>query len=100
MTSSLSITVVGAGAIGSAVAFSLARAGFAPKLGTRGETLAAIRCNGLHVGKLTCDHLSKSEKPFAAERSESCSCARLFAMPLTNVASTYSFMPTPLGMLR
>ena len=51
MTSSLSITVVGAGAIGSAVAFSLAGAGFAPKLVTRGETLAAIRCNGLHVEK-------------------------------------------------
>ena len=51
MTNSLSIAVVGAGAIGSAVAFSLARAGFAPKLVARGETLAAIRRNGLHVEK-------------------------------------------------
>ena len=51
MTSSLSITVVGAGAIGSAVAFSLARAGFAPKLVARGETLAAIRRAGLNVEK-------------------------------------------------
>src|SRR5207244_8924383 len=51
MTNSLSITVVGAGAIGSAVAFSLARAGFAPKLVARGETLAAIRRGGLNVEK-------------------------------------------------
>src|SRR6266404_2433661 len=51
MTNSLSITVVGAGAIGSAVAFSLARAGFAPKLVARGETLAAIRRDGLQVEK-------------------------------------------------
>ena len=51
MTNSLSITVVGAGGIGSAVAFSLARAGFAPKLVARGETLTAIRRNGLHVEK-------------------------------------------------
>src|SRR5215831_9219070 len=51
MTSSLSITVVGAGAIGSAVAFSLFRAGFAPKLVARGETLAAIRSDGLRVEK-------------------------------------------------
>ena len=51
MTNSLSITVVGAGAIGSAVAFSLARAGFAPKLVARGETLDAIRRDGLHVDK-------------------------------------------------
>ena len=51
MTNALSITIVGAGAIGSAVAFSLARAGFKPKLVARGETLTAIRCNGLHVEK-------------------------------------------------
>jgi 2-dehydropantoate 2-reductase len=51
MTNSLSITVVGAGAIGSAVAFSLARAGFAPKLVARGKTLAAIRRGGLNVEK-------------------------------------------------
>jgi 2-dehydropantoate 2-reductase len=51
MTNSLAITVVGAGAIGSAVAFSLARAGFAPKLVARGETLAAIQRDGLHVEK-------------------------------------------------
>jgi 2-dehydropantoate 2-reductase len=51
MTDALSITVVGAGAIGSAVAFSLARAGLAPKLVARGEAVAAIRCDGLHVHK-------------------------------------------------
>ena len=51
MTNSLSIAVVGAGAIGSTVAFSLARAGFAPKLVARGETLAAIRRAGLNVEK-------------------------------------------------
>jgi len=51
MTNPLSITIVGAGAIGSAVAFSLARAGFAPKLVARGETLAAIRRDGLNVEK-------------------------------------------------
>ncbi len=51
MMDPLSIAVVGAGAIGSAVAFSLARAGFAPKLVARGETLAAIRRKGLHVEK-------------------------------------------------
>jgi 2-dehydropantoate 2-reductase len=51
MKSSFSITVVGAGAIGSAVAFSLARSGFAPKLVARGETLTAIRRNGLHIEK-------------------------------------------------
>jgi 2-dehydropantoate 2-reductase len=51
MTNAPSITVVGAGAIGSAVAFSLARAGFAPKLVARGETLAAIRRDGLRVDK-------------------------------------------------
>jgi len=51
MTNSLSIAVVGAGAIGSTVAFSLARAGFAPKLVARGETLAAIRRDGLNVEK-------------------------------------------------
>lgn len=51
MTDTLSITVVGAGAIGSAVAFSLARAGFAPTLLARGEGLAAIRHDGLRVDK-------------------------------------------------
>lgn len=51
MPDSLSITVVGAGAIGSAVAFSLARAGFAPKLVARGEAAAAIRHDGLRVEK-------------------------------------------------
>src|SRR3984893_12450013 len=51
MTNSLSITVVGAGAIGSCVAFSLARAGCAPKLVARGETQAAIRRDGLRVEK-------------------------------------------------
>ena len=51
MTDALSIAVVGAGAIGSAVAFSLARAGFAPKLVARGATLAAIRRDGLRVDK-------------------------------------------------
>jgi 2-dehydropantoate 2-reductase len=51
MTDAFSITVVGAGAIGSAVAFSLACAGFAPKLVARGEALAAIRRDGLRVDK-------------------------------------------------
>ena len=51
MTHPLSITVVGAGAIGSAIAFSLARAGFAPKLVARGEALGAIRRDGLRVDK-------------------------------------------------
>ncbi len=51
MTDALSITIVGAGAIGSAVAFSLARAGFSPKLVARGEGLAAIRRDGLRVDK-------------------------------------------------
>src|SRR6516165_1956418 len=51
MTDSPSIAVVGAGAIGSAVAFSLARAGFAPKLVARGEAVAAIRNDGLRVDK-------------------------------------------------
>src|SRR5271166_1844879 len=51
MRDPLSITVVGAGAIGSAVAFSLASAGFAPKLVARGETLTAIRRDGLRVHK-------------------------------------------------
>ena len=51
MTDSLSITVVGAGAIGSAVSFSLAHAGFAPKLVARGEAVAAIRRDGLRVDK-------------------------------------------------
>jgi 2-dehydropantoate 2-reductase len=51
MTDTLSITVVGAGAIGSAVAFSLARAGFAPKLVARSGAVAAIRRDGLRVEK-------------------------------------------------
>jgi 2-dehydropantoate 2-reductase len=51
MTEALSITVVGAGAIGSAIAFSLARAGFAPKLVARGEAVTAIRRDGLRVDK-------------------------------------------------
>jgi 2-dehydropantoate 2-reductase len=51
MTDALSITVVGAVAIGSAVAFSLARAGSAPMLVARGEALAAIRRDGLRVDK-------------------------------------------------
>ena len=51
MTDALSITVVGAGAIGGAVAFSLARAGFTPKLVARGEALTVIRHDGLHVDK-------------------------------------------------
>jgi 2-dehydropantoate 2-reductase len=45
------IAVVGAGAIGSAVAYSLAAAGFAPKLVARGDSLAAIRRDGLRVDK-------------------------------------------------
>src|SRR5215471_8183298 len=51
MTDARSITIVGAGAIGSAVVFSLARAGFAPKLLARGEAVAAIRRDGLRVEK-------------------------------------------------
>src|SRR5215470_7530428 len=51
MTDALSITVVGGGAIGSAVVFSLARAGFAPRLVARGEAVAAIRRDGLRVDK-------------------------------------------------
>src|SRR5215470_9554910 len=51
MTDARSITIVGAGAIGSAVAFSLARAGFAPKLIARGEVVAVIRRDGLRVDK-------------------------------------------------
>jgi 2-dehydropantoate 2-reductase len=51
MTDALSITIVGAGAIGSAVAFSLARAGFAPKLVARGEAVTVIRRDGLRVDK-------------------------------------------------
>ena len=51
MSDALSITIVGAGAIGSAVAFSLARAGFSPKLIARGEAVAAIRNDGLRVDK-------------------------------------------------
>lgn len=45
------ITVVGAGAIGSAVAYSFAVAGCAPKLVARGASLAAIRRDGLRVEK-------------------------------------------------
>src|SRR5215472_16745818 len=51
MTDALSITIVGAGAIGSVVAFSLVRAGFSPKLVARGEAVAAIRRDGLRVDK-------------------------------------------------
>jgi 2-dehydropantoate 2-reductase len=51
MSDALSITIVGAGAIGSAVAFSLARAGFSRKLIARGEAVAAIRRDGLRVDK-------------------------------------------------
>ena len=50
MTDALSIAVVGAGAIGSAVAFSLARAGFSPKLIARGATLEAIRRIAIGAG--------------------------------------------------
>ncbi len=46
-----SIAVVGAGAIGGAVAYSLASAGFAPTLVARGEALAAISRDGLRVEK-------------------------------------------------
>ncbi len=51
MPESLSIAVVGAGAVGSTIAYSLAAAGFAPKLVARGETLAAVRRDGLRVDK-------------------------------------------------
>ena len=51
MTQPTSIAVVGAGAIGGAVTYSLAAAGFAPKLIARGESLAAIRRDGLRVEK-------------------------------------------------
>ena len=44
-----SIAIVGAGAIGSAIAFALARAGCAPKLLARGATLAALNRDGLRV---------------------------------------------------
>jgi 2-dehydropantoate 2-reductase len=44
-----SIVIVGAGAIGSAIAFALQRAGHAPKLLARGATLAALRRDGLRV---------------------------------------------------
>ena len=49
MTAPLSIAVVGAGAVGSAVAYSLATAGLAPKLVARGAGLEAIRRDGLRV---------------------------------------------------
>ena len=48
-----SIAVVGAGAVGSAVVYSLAQAGFAPKLVARGAGLEAIRRDGLFVDKWT-----------------------------------------------
>jgi 2-dehydropantoate 2-reductase len=51
MTKALSIAVLGAGAIGSAVAFALARAGLDPTLIARGATLAAIRRDGLRVDR-------------------------------------------------
>ena len=51
MTAPLSIAVVGAGAVGSAVAYSLAAAGLAPKLVARGAGLEAIRRDGLRVDK-------------------------------------------------
>ena len=44
-----SIVIVGAGAVGSAIAFALQRAGLAPKLLARGATLAALRRGGLRV---------------------------------------------------
>ncbi|HEV2301651.1 MAG TPA: 2-dehydropantoate 2-reductase [Stellaceae bacterium] len=49
MRESPSITVVGAGAIGGAIAFALDRAGYAPKLLARGATLAALNRDGLRV---------------------------------------------------
>lgn len=48
-----SIAVVGAGAVGSAVVYSLAQAGLAPKLVARGAGLEAIRRDGLFVDKWT-----------------------------------------------
>jgi len=45
----LSIAIVGAGAIGGAVAYSLAEAGLAPTVIARGDSLAAIRRDGLRV---------------------------------------------------
>lgn len=48
-----SIAVVGAGAVGSAVAYSLAQAGLTPKLVARGAGLEAIRRDGLIVDKWT-----------------------------------------------
>jgi 2-dehydropantoate 2-reductase len=59
--------VVGAGAIGSAVAYSLAAAGLAPKLIARGESLVAIRRDGLRVEKWDGSggvaHLEASDDP-------------------------------------
>jgi len=49
MSDAFSIAIVGAGAIGGTVAFSLARAGFAPKLVARGEAVAAIRRDAISV---------------------------------------------------
>jgi 2-dehydropantoate 2-reductase len=49
MASAMRITVFGAGAIGGAVAFALARAGLSPTLVARGDNLAAIRHHGLRV---------------------------------------------------
>ena len=51
MTEPLSIAVFGAGAIGSAVAFALARAGLAPTLVARGAALDRIRRDGLRVDR-------------------------------------------------
>src|SRR5579859_3220195 len=44
-----SIVIVGAGAIGSALAFALKRAGFGPKLLARSATLVALSRDGLRV---------------------------------------------------
>ncbi|HEY1301227.1 MAG TPA: 2-dehydropantoate 2-reductase [Stellaceae bacterium] len=46
-----SIAVVGAGAVGSVVAYALVTAGFAPKLVARGAALDAIRRDGLRIDK-------------------------------------------------
>lgn len=61
-----SIVIVGAGAIGSAIAFALQRAGFGPKLLARGATLAALRRDGLKVeGPLFAgtERIEASEEP-------------------------------------
>lgn len=46
-----SIAIVGAGAVGSVIAYTLQNAGLAPKLVARGATLAAIRRDGLRVDR-------------------------------------------------